>query len=255
MPRGCRWHSAGSWWRRRASWRCRSGSPALVCFPGAFRRVPPGDPARASALALIGRTIAIGLGLVVVYALSGASYLRPHHLFLLVLVPVWLIGRLDAARLRRWGAPAFAGLILLCCVAAAVGFSFETRRDAASCDTCEEFQPVEIYARALGSEGFVPGTILALSRRQDFPTAALLHFFPDARMVAWDYARYAPPPTGHRGDCLLVWSGAEERPEAWPPGAPVPGLGSPAPPDATIGLVTGRLPLSAGRRLGCATYW
>ena len=222
------------------------GLLALVCFPGAFRPVPVPDPARAAALALIGRTLAIALGLVLAYVLAGASYVRPHHLFFLILVPVWLIGRLDRTALRRWAAPAFAAALAAFCVGAAIAFPFETRRDAAKCDSCEEFQPVAAYARALRAAGFERGTVLALSRRQDFPTAALRAPFPHARLVAVDFTVYAPPPNASPGDCLIVWSGAEEWPEGWKPGGPVPGVGLPLPPTATIGQVTGRLHL-AGR--------
>ena len=220
------------------------GLLALVCFPAAFRRVRLDDPARASALALIGRTLAIGLGVVGVYLLGGSSYVRPHHLFFLILVPVWLIGRLDRAALRPWAAPAFAAAVVACCLAVAVALPLETRRDAAHCSACEEFQPVDSYARVLRAAGFDRGTILALSRRQDFPTAALLPFFPAARLVAADYAVHAPPAGAAAGDCLVVWGGASEWPEGWEPGAPLPRVGLPLPPEATIGQVTGRLHLT-----------
>ena len=203
-----------------------------------------GDPARAAALALIGRTLVAGLALVVAATLAGLSYVRPHHLFFLVLAPVWLIGRLDRAALRPWAAPAFAAALVLLCLAAAVALPIETRRDAADCDACEEFQPVETYAHVLRAAGFARGTILALSRRQDFPTAALATHFPDARLVAADYTVYAPPHGAVPGDCLIVWSGAADWPEGWGPAAPVPGLGLPLPAAAVIGQVTGRLHLS-----------
>jgi 4-amino-4-deoxy-L-arabinose transferase-like glycosyltransferase len=217
---------------------------ALVCFPGAFRPKAVADAGRASALALLGRTLAIGLGLVAACALAGLSYVRPHHLFFLVLAPVWLIGRLDRAALRPWAAPAFAAALVLVCLAAAVAFPIETRRDAADCGNCEEFQPVEVYAHVLRAAGFERGTILALSRRQEFPTAALRAHFPEARVVAVDYPVYAPPPNPVPGDCLIVWSGPADWPEGWGPGRPVPGLGLPLPPEATIGQVTGRVHLS-----------
>jgi 4-amino-4-deoxy-L-arabinose transferase-like glycosyltransferase len=220
------------------------GLAALICFPGAFRPLRVEEPARASTLSLIGRTIVAGLGLVALYALAGASYVRPHHLFFLILAPVWLIGRLDPTALRPWAAPAFAGLLAACGLAAAVALPWETRRDAADCGACEEFQPVATYARVLRAAGFERGTILALSRRQEFPSAALIAFFPEARLVAVDYTVYAPPPNPAPGDCLIVWGGTAAWPEGWIPGGPVPSLGRPLPQQATIGQVTGRLHLS-----------
>ena len=135
------------------------GLLALLCFPGAFRPVTVGDPARAAALALIGRTLVVGLALVVAATLAGLSYVRPHHLFFLILAPVWLIGRLDRAALRPWAAPAFAAALALLCLAAAVALPIETRRDAADCDACEEFQPVgDLRARAAGRRASTRGT-------------------------------------------------------------------------------------------------
>ena len=96
----------------------------------------------------------------------------------------------------------------------------------------------------LRAAGFTRGTILALSRRQDFPTAALAMHFPDARLVAADYTVYTPPHGAVPGDCLIVWSGAADWPEGWVPAAPVPWLGLPLPTEAAIGQVTGRLHLS-----------
>ena len=148
-----------------------------------------------------------------------------------------------AASSRGSARPLRGGRSFLC-LAAAVALPIETRRDAADCGACEEFQPVETYAHVLRAAGFARGTILALSRRQDFPTAALATHFPDARLVAADYTVYAPPHGAVPGDCLIVWSGAVDWPEGWGPGAPVPGLGLPLPAEAVIGQVTGRLHLS-----------
>ena len=206
----------------RAAVRARSPSsaspaPSARCGrrPGA-RRGAGADRADARAL---------GLALVVAATLAGLSYVRPHHLFFLVLAPVWLIGRLDRAALRPWAAPAFAAALVLLLPGGGGRLPIETRRDAADCDACEEFQPVETYARVLRAAGFDRGTILALSRRQDFPTAALAMHFPDARLVAADYTVYAPPPGAVPGDCLIVWSGAADWPEGWGPARRCPGSG------------------------------
>ena len=90
--------------------------------------------------------------------LAGASYVRPHHLFFLILAPVWLIGRLDRAALRPWAAPAFAAALVACCLAAAVAFRSRPGATRPHCDACEEFQPVDSYARVLRAPGFDRGT-------------------------------------------------------------------------------------------------
>lgn len=220
------------------------GALALACFPQAFRPARVADPVRASELALVGRTVAIALGLMLAYVLAGTDYVKPHHLFFLVLVPVWLIARLDPGAVWRRAAPVFAGGIAICAVAAAVAFPVTLRRDAARCDACAEYQPVDRYAAALRAAGFAGGTVLALSRRQAFPTAALLVHLPATRVIDRDAPLYAPPPGTRGADCAIVWSAAQDWPAGWGPGEPVPGIGLAAPAGAPIGTVTGRVALS-----------
>jgi 4-amino-4-deoxy-L-arabinose transferase-like glycosyltransferase len=228
------------------------GLLAAVCFPRAFRRVAVADADRAADLALVGRLVVFCLGLMLVYVGLGTSYVKPHHLFFLAFAPLWLIGRLDPADLRQWAAPAFVGGIAACGGLAAIAYSFDTRADARTCEACEEYQPVETYAAALRTAGFAGGTILTLSRRQDFPAAALRRHFPAARIVAAGYPAYAPPPNPRPGACAIVWSGASDWPASWPdaPRGPVPGLGLPLPDDVLLGSVTGRLALSGRRTHG-----
>ncbi len=222
------------------------GLMALACFPRAFGPIAVADPGRASDLALLRRLVLCCLALTLLYLAAGTSYVKPHHLFFLAFAPLWLIARLDRADLRPWRAPAFALGLGLCVVLAAIAYPFVHFSDARACDSCGEFQPVDRYAAALRDAGFAPGTILALSRRQEFPAAALRRFLPAARVVAPDYPVYAPPRNPRPGDCLLVWSGATPWPPSWPaaPAGPIPRLGLPLPPDATIGTISGRIHLS-----------
>ena len=209
------------------------GIMAAVLLPRAFRPITVPDPERASGLALLRRLVLFCLGLMLVYVAAGASYVKPHHLFFLAFAPLWLIARLDAATLAPWRSRGFAIGLAACAAFAAVAYPFDNLADARSCDACEEFQPIDDYAAAISAAGFERGTILALSRRQDFPTAALRAFFPEARVVASDYPVYAPPPLALPGDCLLVWSGARGMAAASgtaPPARPSRASGCPSPP-------------------------
>ncbi len=228
------------------------GLLSAVFFPRAFRPIAVADPERASGLALLRRLVLFCLGFMLLYVAAGSSYLKPHHLFFLAFAPLWLIARLDAASLAPWRARAFALSLVVCAVLAAAAYPFVHRDDARRCDACEEFQPIADYAAALRAAGFERGTILALSRRQDFPTAALRRAFPQARIVAADYTVYAPPPNATAGDCLLVWTGAEEWPRAWDgaPGTPIPRIGLPLPADAVLGRAEGRVHLSGKEARG-----
>jgi hypothetical protein len=123
-----------------------------------------------------------------------------------------------------------------------VAFRIENRADAAGCAPCAEFQPLDTYAAALRAAGFRAGTVVALSTRQEFPTAALRAAFPEARFVAIDYPLYAPP-AGGGGDCLIVWNPATTPPPERA-GAPVPRIGQPLPSDAVLGTVAGDLHLA-----------
>lgn len=228
------------------------GLMAAACFPRAFRRVPVADPERAAGIALVGRTVLFCLALMLVYVAAGSSYVKPHHLFFLAFAPLWLIARLDAADLAPWRPRAFAAGIAACALLATVAYPFENLRDARHCEACEEFQPVDAYAAALRAAGFERGTVLALSRRQEFPAAAFRHEFPDARIVAADYRVYAPPPGAVPGDCLIVWSGATPWPPTWldAPAGPVPRLGLALPPTAVFGSVPGDVHLSGRPAVG-----
>ena len=222
------------------------GIMAAVCFPRAFRPLAVADPERASGLALLRRLVLFCLALMLLYVAAGSPYVKPHHLFFLAFAPLWLIARLDAAALAPWRPRAFAAGLAACAALAALAYPFTNLDDARACDACEEFQPVAAYAAALRTAGFERGTILALSRRQDFPSAALRSAFPAARIVAADYRVYAPPPNATPGDCLLVWSGASEWPRLWPgaPAAAVPRLGLPLPAGARLGAIPGKVHLS-----------
>jgi 4-amino-4-deoxy-L-arabinose transferase-like glycosyltransferase len=217
------------------------GLLALACFPRAFRRIDVADPARASEIALVGRTVVLTIGLIAAYVALGSDYVQEHHLFVLIFAPVWLIARLKPGMLRPLAARVFAGSLAGCAALAMVAYPLDHRRDVARCDDCEEYQPMAAYAAAARAAGFSTGTIHALSTRQAFPTPALLGAFPDARMTAAHYTVHTPPANPSPGACLLVWSAADQPPD---PRTPVPGLGLPLPAGAVFGAAEGSLRLS-----------
>jgi 4-amino-4-deoxy-L-arabinose transferase-like glycosyltransferase len=223
----------------------------LVCFPRAFRRVQVEDAGRSLRIALVGRTVLIGLGLMAIYVLAGASHLRPHHLFFLALAPVWLLSRLDPASQPRHAAPTFLAALFVCVVLAGIANLATNLLDSRTCDKCAEFAPMADYAQAARTAGFMPGTILTLARRQDFPAGALRADLPGARIISPEYPLYDPPQGAAGGDCLIVWEGTRDAPEGADilGGAAVPLIGLSLPPGAIVGTAEGTLRQS-GRPAG-----
>ena len=191
---------------RSASWPPSASPAPSAPSPSPTPSAPPASPSSR-------RLVLFCLGLMLLYVAAGSAYVKPHHLFFLAFAPLWLIARLDAADARPLAPAGLRGGPRRLRRPRRARLSLHQPRRRAGCDACEEFQPIDAYAAALRAAGFERGTILALSRRQDFPTAALRSAFPEARILAADYRVYAPPPLAIPGDCLLVWSGAEE----WPP--------------------------------------
>jgi len=212
----------------------------------ALGRARVADPDRQADLAFLRDTVIWSLVLMALFALAGASRIRSRHLFFLALLPLWMIGRLDAARLRRFAAPAFLLAIHLALAGAALGFAIKGWIYAVRCTGCDKVLTFADYAEAIRRAGFRGGTIV-LSREMS-RGAILRAYFPGSRVVQdFQYQkRRVPLRDGEGRDCVFVWRkvspdlvGARfER------GAPVPGVGLPLPSHAVFGSAPGRIALS-----------
>ena len=181
-------------WARRPGARSAAGAPAFE--------------AQANGLRLVRATVIAGLVLIAIGVLAaGISVVKPRflHIFLypLPILAVALVARLAPGRpalrtpaLRTYG-------ILLGLVGAAVLAVRAVNLSPACLGRCEDLEPFDRLAARLAGAGFQRGTILAHGVRLGGNLA--LHF-PDARVdVVVDPFKPAPPPSGRRGQCLIVW--------------------------------------------------
>ncbi len=218
----------------------------LGFFLPAFRPVPVADPDRQGDLRLMRDTVLIALGIMMVFALAGATRIRSRHLFFLALAPLWMIGRLPPGGLRPWAAPGFVLAIYLLLVSAISGFVIKGWAYAERCTRCEKVLPFGDYAKAIRQAGFGGGTIV-LSREMSRGTI-FRTYFPDSRVVPdFQYkSRRVPLRRRAAGDCLFVWrlterDGIHTR---FKPGDLLPGVGLSLPGHAIFGAAPGRIALS-----------
>lgn len=218
---------------------------AALLWP-ALRPVTVADPERAEDLRFLRNTVIAAFAIMVLFALGGATRIRSRHLFFLSLLPLWLIARLDARRLRPFAAPGFLAALYGCLVVAGLGFPIKGWVYAERCTRCERVLPFDAYARAIAAAGFSGGTIV---HSQEMSRGALLRaYFPRTRVVP-DF-QYASPRVplrkGAARDCVFVWRAhSPDRTEArLKAGGPVPGVGLPLPGDAIFGTAPGTIALS-----------
>jgi 4-amino-4-deoxy-L-arabinose transferase-like glycosyltransferase len=218
----------------------------LIFFLPSFRPVRVEDPDRRADLRLLRDTVLIALGIMVAFALAGATRIRSRHLFFLALVPIWLTGRMSPAGLRPWAAPGFVLVLYLLLGAAGLGFGFKNWAYAERCTRCEKVLPFEDYAKAVREAGFAGGTIV-LSREMS-RGAIFRTYFPDSRVVpAFQYKSKRVPLRAHAaGDCLFVWraGGRDAQAARFKRGDVIPGVGLPLPDHAVFGKAQGMVALS-----------
>jgi hypothetical protein len=216
----------------------------------ALRPIHVQDPERGADFLLIRNMLFILLGFMALFALAGTTRIRTRHLFFFSFFPLWLIARLDAARLRPFAAPGFVIALGVCLAGAALGFGLQGWEYAHRCKRCEKFLPFDTYAQGIRAVGFASGTIIV---SPTVPRGPLLRtYFPDSRVVI-PWRKNSLEPAEARGgkdsknnDCLYVWkesSGGAVLSEL-KNGGPVPGVRLPLPPHAVFGSRAGKVRMS-----------
>jgi hypothetical protein len=178
----------------------------LVLFPQVYRPAAPRQPGHHGG-ALVGRTLSIGIGLLVVGALLGlVGQLKFRWaiplFFLLPLYAFWRLDRLPADALRRGRRRAYAGVLVVVEALMVVAIVAQTRIGARFGVPARLNTPYDRVAPAIADEGFRRGTIVTGRG----PLAGNLRLaFPDARIASLETAGYVPPPAGAGGQCLVIW--------------------------------------------------
>lgn len=224
------------------------GLLVLAFFGRGLRSGPPADSPRADYLAVTRDVLVMLFLSLLAYVLAGASRIEPHHLFFLVLLPAWLIGRMDAQAIRATRVRGYVVVVAAITVGSLLLFGPRAWNKARKieCGRCSEFLPYADYAATLQTAGFRGGTLVSLSSRRYLPGSLLRPHLPGTRFVSPEFGLYDPPRRNDGGDCAVLLSALDEKTlgARLRAGEPVPAIGLPLPEDARWVRAGGRFHLS-----------
>jgi len=149
-----------------------------------------------------------------VFALD-ASRIRSHYMFVLILFPLLIIARVQAAGTSPRPFNLFASTLVILAVIVPGGVAIKYAIDPLRGSKAYYHVPYEVFAQKLRDAGFVKGTIMGDSL--GYPLAGnFLPYFPNSRIVNMldlqlalpkDYIRAVPRQKGEAsGQCLLLWT-------------------------------------------------
>ncbi len=190
----------------------------LLLFPRAFWRDGSREFASARYRRLLGRTFLIIFVLTVAGVIvSDAARIRNHYMFLLILFPIYLLARAQAAAVSERALKKFAVVLLALSIIVptciAVKFAVDPYRRGKGYYN----MPYEAFARQLKEAGFTHGTIIgdwlaypvAGNLRLHFPKSRVINmldwYFP-VRQKGRSIPIIAPRAEPTAGSCLLVWT-------------------------------------------------
>jgi hypothetical protein len=190
----------------------------ILCFPRAWWR-PGARPAISTRYRrVLERTFLIMLAATLVAVLAfGASRIRTHYMFVLILFPLLVVTRAQAAQVSERALNLFATILLALAVIVPVAVGVKYAIDPLRGSKAYYHVPYEELAAKLRAAGFTRGTIVGDSL--GYPLAGnFLPYFPKSRIVNlldWqldlpddiDAERTIPdPPPESQGQCLLIWT-------------------------------------------------
>jgi len=144
-----------------------------------------------------------------------ATYIRNHHVFFLITIPVALFALIDRCGARAWSLNLFSAAVALCMVIVLGTFFWWIDYNQRTCSKCTLLMPYDRYASALTDNGFRPGTVLVLGTGDFFLGEQMRMHMPDARYLRPGNPLkkfYQPASNPWEGNCAIVWS-EDRRPD------------------------------------------
>lgn len=136
--------------------------------------------------------------------LSGTARFRSHYLFILILFPLYLFCRIEAAGYTAASLRRFAGALMLLTAIVTAGLLVKYVGDPLWCRKCTLHVPYAELAKELRSRGFEGGKIISWF----YPyliSGNLRPYFPDSAIASLKYRIFNPPGLKAPGPCLAIW--------------------------------------------------
>lgn len=195
----------------------------ILYFPRAWWR-PGAAPAISTRYRrALERTFLIMLAVMLVGVLAfGASRIRTHYMFVLILFPLLVLARAQAAQVSERALNFFATTLLALAIIVPTGVAIKYAIDPIRGSKAYYHVPYAELSAKLRAAGFTKGTIVGDSL--GYPLAGnFLPYFPESRIVNlldWqlglpddiDFDRTIPQlPPESQGQCLLLWTPNQDR--------------------------------------------
>jgi len=190
----------------------------VVCFPWALGPAGARDAVSARYRRLLEITFLVMLAMCLIGVVGfGASRIRTHYMFVLILFPLLFIARAQAAEASSRARNLFAATLVVLAVIVPSGVAIKYAIDPLRGSKAYFHVPYAKLAADLKQAGFTKGTIVGDSL--GYPLAGnFLPYFPDSRIVnLLDWQLEIPDDIGSdraipvlsdqaQGQCLIIWT-------------------------------------------------
>jgi 4-amino-4-deoxy-L-arabinose transferase-like glycosyltransferase len=187
----------------------------LVLFPKAFWKDGSQGHENSRQRNLLGRAyVILGVLFVAGIVIFDIAKMRTHVFFLLILLPLYIFARIEAAELSIQKQYVFAALIGVLALCVPVGLVAKFALYPKTQFDTNMHIPYRALAERLRAAGFKTGTIFA----DGYPYSLggnLRRFFPNSRIVSSKHAAFRPAHHSQTGQCLVVGS-PHKRARDWP---------------------------------------
>lgn len=154
---------------------------------------------------LLANFLLAAFGIFLAYTLlSGTARFRTHYLYVLILFPLYLFCRIEAAGYSAASVRRFAGVLGLLVATVAGGLMVKYVGDPLWCRKCPLHVPYAGLAKELRAKGFEGGKIISWFHPY-LISGNLRPHFPDSAIASVKYPIFNPPGLKAPGRCLAIW--------------------------------------------------